>query len=316
MKRNLLADVHNALNKFHPRIQFAYETDIDNRINFLDITIQREEDKSLITNWYKKSFASSRLLNFYSRHEPNCILPTAVAFVKTILKLSSPCFFQQNKLIILETLRTNSFPETIISNLMQKHYTLMTKAIPTVKFPGQNIPIPFKNELTNRIKRRLSPFLNNGRLVGVPIRSGSCNFSYLKDKIDPRNKTNVITILTCFCSHKMVMRKTGYLKRAVDDINLLTQKYHVSKKGKCIGLNHRFGKLQHIQIKNYSKMNRFFESLTYAFRNKLIDTRIHPPTYHFATLLAMQHFDIQHSLLRIQNCKLISKNNNKNKNKK
>lgn len=300
LKRNILADVHNALNNFHPRIQFTYETEINGCINFLDISIQREMDKSLITNWYKKPFASSRLLNFYSKHEPNCILQTAIAFIKTVLKLSSPCFFQQNRLIILETLRVNCFPETIISHLIQKHYTLMVKATPTDKYPGQYIPIPFKNIVTNRIKKKLSTFLTNGRAVGVPVRSGSRNFSCLKDPIDPRNKTNIISILTCFCSQKMIIRKTGYLKRAGDDLDLLTRKYHISKKGKCIVSNHRFGKFKHVQIKNYSKMTKMFESLTYAFRKKLIDTKIHPPAYHFATHLDSQYVDIQQSLLCMQ----------------
>lgn len=310
LKRNILSDVHGALNNFHPRIQFTYETENDGRINFLDITIQREEEeKSLITNWYKKPFASSRLLNFYSRHEPNCILQTAIAFIKTILKLSSPCFFQQNKLTILETLRANCFPETVISHLIQKYYTLMTIAAPTIKYPGEYIPIPFKGKLTHRIKKRLSTFLTVGRAVGVPVRSGSRNFSYLKDPIEPRNKTNIIVILTCFCSQKMIVRKTAYLKRAGDILDLLTHNYHVSKKGKCAGPIHRFGKWQYLQIKNYSKMTRMFESLTYAFRIRLIDTKIHPPTYHFASHLNTQFVDIQQSLVNMRPLILKNKNN-------
>lgn len=142
----------------------------------------------------------------------------------------------------------------------------------------------FRNNLTSRIKKGLTHFLKNGRIVGIPDRSGSHNFSCIKDRLPTHDKTNIITFLTCFCSQQMFMRKTKYMERPAGIIALLNQKYHISKKGR--------------------KMNRTFDSLTFALRSKLINTEICPPIYHFARHLSTQHVDIQQHLVRMQSYEL------------
>lgn len=49
------------------RLQCTCEMENNNWLNFLDITIIRENDK-LITNWYKTPTFSGRYINYYSSH--------------------------------------------------------------------------------------------------------------------------------------------------------------------------------------------------------------------------------------------------------
>lgn len=116
----------NALNDFRPnQIKFTLERENDAAsINFLNVTLHRK-DTQILTNWFRKSFASGRLLNYYSSHKRTTIIATAVHFIKTVLILSDSIHFQSNKSIVFRTLRDNSFPETTIISLMNEYYTIM-----------------------------------------------------------------------------------------------------------------------------------------------------------------------------------------------
>lgn len=83
------------LNSFRPnQIKFTKEEENDGLINFLNTTLKRHGNK-IITKWYKKSFASGRLLNYMSSHKRTIILGTAIHFIKTVLILSDPMFFDE-----------------------------------------------------------------------------------------------------------------------------------------------------------------------------------------------------------------------------
>lgn len=101
----------------------------DKAINFLNLTIKRVITKKrgiiLSTNWYRKYFASGRLLNFYSSHKRTTVLVTAETFLTTVIKLSDPRNFERNRAIVISTLRDNSFPEEVIQIVMSNFYTLM-----------------------------------------------------------------------------------------------------------------------------------------------------------------------------------------------
>lgn len=116
----------HVLNSFQKdKVRFTVELENDNQsINFLNTTLTRQRTR-IITNWYRKPFASGRLVNYYSSHKSSTILATAAAFIRTILALSSPEHFAANRLKVIDTLRLNSFPEDIISFLVHDFYTYM-----------------------------------------------------------------------------------------------------------------------------------------------------------------------------------------------
>lgn len=112
------------LNKYHNDIKFTMELEGKNGINFLDISLSRKNRK-IHTNWHKKTFASDRILNYFSHHEHKTILATAIAHVKTVLRLSDASEFNNNRTSVTHRLRLNNFPETLIMAILNEHYTLM-----------------------------------------------------------------------------------------------------------------------------------------------------------------------------------------------
>lgn len=298
LNKNDINRIMNSLNEYNERIKFTIETEENGSINFLNMTISRTADGSLITNWYRKIFSSDRLLNYYSRHEKSCAIQTAIAYIKTILTLSDPTFFRQNRAAVETILRVNAFPETLIISILNEHYTLMTAPKRTTKYTGRYVPIKIRNGLTDNIKRRIAPFLKNERLVGVPDQSGTDIFSRIKGKTHITNKTNIIIALACQCEKKLILRHTEYLQRANEIIKNLKERYNM-RKGKC-KKSHLFNKLRHFQIKNFTLMRRMYELLTYANKSHLIDTKIHLPIYCFDKHLLKNFNDIQQKIKKMK----------------
>ena len=65
---NKIEIVTSVFNSYHDRLKFIYEVEKNNSLNFLNISLIRNQDNSIITNWYRKDTDSGRFLNFFSKH--------------------------------------------------------------------------------------------------------------------------------------------------------------------------------------------------------------------------------------------------------
>ncbi|XP_055590189.1 uncharacterized protein LOC129742323 [Uranotaenia lowii] len=77
-----------AFNAQEPRIQFTMETEENNSLPYLDMTVIRQSNQKLITEWYKKSIASGRMLNFNSCHQLKHKVNVARNFIHRVISLS------------------------------------------------------------------------------------------------------------------------------------------------------------------------------------------------------------------------------------
>ena len=59
--------VINTFNSYDPNLQFTFELEQDESINFLDMTLIRNNNM-IITNWFRKQTLSDRVINYSSNH--------------------------------------------------------------------------------------------------------------------------------------------------------------------------------------------------------------------------------------------------------
>lgn len=110
----------NALNSYHPRIQFTKEEEEMDKIPYLDLLIIRDTDGSLITDWYRKSTASEGTLCYFSSHPEHQKLNVAFNLFYRALKLSHKQFHRQNIAKCFDILLKNKYPLKIIRRQMHK----------------------------------------------------------------------------------------------------------------------------------------------------------------------------------------------------
>ena|SRR5436190_6044979 len=67
---SMFANILDTFNSFHPRLQFTMEEGVNNRLNFLDVSIIIKEGV-IEFDWFHKTTFSGRYLNFNSWH-PIC----------------------------------------------------------------------------------------------------------------------------------------------------------------------------------------------------------------------------------------------------
>lgn len=216
---NLVNRALETLNDFR-RGQLKFTKEIENvekSINFLNISLKREE-KHICTNWYRKSFASGRLLNFFSAHKRTTVLSTAIHFIKTVLCLSDPKYFHENKDKITRTLRENSFPETLIMVLMQDSYTYMKPLYNDKTTTNKNaeeeeeteyVVFPHAIRESRKIKGIIHRYKKPNIVLSDSTKNTKMKFITSKKTITPiERRKNLILTSGCICKQRYRITRT------------------------------------------------------------------------------------------------------------
>lgn len=191
----------SSLNQFDPRIKFTIEEENkdDLSINFLDVTLLRKPPK-IITKWFCKPFASNRLVNWYSEHEPHTISNTAIRYISNMLFYSDPSFhvelIEKAKIILFK----NSFPSNTIDD-----FIIRAKEIVAFNILGENdaentqffstlAPISVLKSLNKLCLNR-----SNVKYVNTYMEQNSASFifSHLKDPQILEHLNNIVVRISC-----------------------------------------------------------------------------------------------------------------------
>lgn len=256
------------LNSFHNRIVFTMEREKDNSIKFLDIEVIKREDR-IVTCWFKKPFASLRILNFFSNHSHTCIVKTAISFIKMVFNLSHDDFFLRNKDILFELLKVNCFPSDVATLIMHENYSLMRPFSYNPKAKTDKyVPIPFFPKFSGSLKSRLASLHPRLQLTSVPDRSTTSHFSYLKDKVKAGHKTNIVLLLQCKCSKYIDIRHTAYGERADSIIKFCKSTFNTTK-GDCTTHVHKMNDWRFVRCRHYKEMIARYNALIHLHKDRL-----------------------------------------------
>lgn len=282
MKREFIPNALKILNDFHPNMSFTHEVENDNgEINFLNLTLIRNQN-SISTKWYRKPFASGRLLNYFSSHKRTIIINTAVAFIETVLLLSNPEHFNYNRQIVIDTLSRNSFPETTIMSLMNKHYTLMRKKPQKLnKNSGKRVIFPHAICQSRRIKRVLTKLRENDVIFVDSTRNTKINFIRTgKAPSPPNSRANVILISNCQCRGKTAITRTCFN----ENVKLAKRKI-ITSYNLCTSNRHAFNKISIKRGLFYKKQTAYLLKLLKWKNRKHVINPGDFPNYFFTKLV-------------------------------
>lgn len=297
--RSLVEKALETLNNFKAGIKFTLERENESfSINFLNVTLTRDrlddrEDSPrtvVSTNWYRKHFASGRLLNYYSSHKRTTVLGTATNFIKTVLYLSDGRYFHENRQKVIDSLRENSFPESIISVLMNNYYTYMRPkhckpgklTEKPSKKPNDSIPSQIKadDEMDKNpyemfphsickgrsIKSVLLKHLIPGKILADSVRNTKVNSVTTRKTITPLEKRKkLILISECICKKKIRVIPTGF-----NETGEISSRKVLNRKMTCDAHGHAFKKVKFQRGLYYSSQtNRLANFLQWKHRKKL-----------------------------------------------
>lgn len=253
------------LNGFHHKINFTCEIEQDGLIDFLETTIVNDNGQ-LFTNFYRKTYGSGRLVNYYSNHSQSTILNTAIQFIKKVLFLSDGCFFELNKEMVKETLRLNSFPETDVIRIIEGNYSYMY-AKEKNKYNNTDTSFPITEHSDKVVKLIKSFGLPINTSVVYSTRHARSQFirrhTGIKDKW---KNVNQIALFSCKCGRTNQIAKTKRNERAEDLLKKLR-----SDGGKCNKFSHNYPARKTTLMPAINKLTNdpLANQIAWNFRNKL-----------------------------------------------
>lgn len=194
-------EILSTFNKYHSKIQFTIEREKNQEIAYLDTKLIRRKN-SIIFDWFAKETSSGRIMNFHATQPKNQIINTAKNFISRILHISDELFHTKNKHIIFNILKSNSFPNKLIS-------TLIEDTITQIKNKNDNNPTSIEKEqkyfysvkyipgLTDNKNIRTSIETNNISFAYKPNKTLSTIFSAIKAPINKQQQNNIVYELQC-----------------------------------------------------------------------------------------------------------------------
>ena len=192
--------VLEVFNNYNNHLKFTHELEDNNIINFLDVSLIRDNNK-IITNWYQKPMCSGRLLNFKSNHTMQQKRNIISNLVDRSFLLSDKKFHSNNLKLIYNMLIDNNYPKKFIDDCVQqrlrkhkyKSFNMIInipkpKPFLTVSLPYHRVFYPKISKVLKKYNIRTAPLINQ-KLNSI-VKLG-------KDKTDKWDETDIVYSFSC-----------------------------------------------------------------------------------------------------------------------
>lgn len=182
-------------NSYHNKLKFTIEKEENGFIPYLDMKIFREDNK-IITDWYSKSVASGRLINYHSTHPNKQKINTATNMITKIIQLSDDKFKNQNIQTIKDMLIKNSYPKNLINSLIDKVMNDKSEKINRSGNP-KYYSLPYIPKLTEG--KQLKEIITNEEvcIAHKPNKTINALFTQTKTKIENKEQSCVVYEVKC-----------------------------------------------------------------------------------------------------------------------
>lgn len=216
VEENNINNLLESFNNYNKDIQFTIEIEENNSINFLDITIIRENDL-IITNWHHKDTFSGRYVNFNSNMSDKDKVSIIYGLVDRAIKLSDVKFYVENLNFIYNILKEKDYPSSFLSKYINIRFQKLFSSMNTIKTPfdTSNIVIlPFVNELKYFFNNLYKEY--NVKIVFSYEKDPYKVFLKNKDVINFQYKNHVVYNIPCQCGACYIGETSNYIKDRIN----------------------------------------------------------------------------------------------------
>lgn len=208
-------DVHRILMRFnnlHPDIRFTLEMESRGRLNFLELTVCRQDDGRLNVSWYRKPTASLRYLNFYSNHTITQKKNIVLMLDKRLQAFSDATTFNTQRNEVRRILMSNDYPSYFIERYLGRRMqspdgedlvvrddtvSVLNPTPDSLAPPKKYYKIPYVRGLSQRIKKILTT--DNIEVVFYHTHTIGQLYSNTKPPIPLQRQSNLVYSIPCDC---------------------------------------------------------------------------------------------------------------------
>lgn len=202
-------EVLDAFNAFHSKLQFTIETEQNQQINFLDLTLIRENG-IILSKWYTKSVASGRYLNFYSQHHMSHKNSVIIAVIDRAIKLTSPVYREETIHKAQKLLIENNYPTKLINKIVRKRIHAFYNTLSHSKTRGQEPPIFFSLPYVSGLSEKIGKIFkyHNIKTTFKSQNHVKKFFSKLKSQTPKMKQTHLVYKIPCLDCNSFYIGQT------------------------------------------------------------------------------------------------------------
>ena len=249
IKSEQVDTVLQVFNNYNTHLKFTFESEIENSINFLDLTLMRKNNQ-ILTNWYQKTTSSSRLLNYNSNHTTKQKINIVANLVDRAILLSDTCFHDTNIHKITELLLCNDYPSEFINIHIQNRLRKLkfNNRKTNENRPLTTISIPY----SNTFYKKCSYILNKYNIRTVPLINKKLNniIKLGKDKIEKSETCGVVYKINCMSCSATYIGETKRMSK------IRVKEHERDKENKSVIATHQRTENHTVDWKNIQILDR------------------------------------------------------------
>ena len=217
IKPQYIQHVREELNSFHKSVQFTYEVEVDNKIAFLDVLLNRTSDQLIETSVFRKSTNTDLYMNWHSHAPLSWKIATLRSLIQRAVLISSTneSLNQELKHLTKVFIQINNYPSGMVKSIIgkEKRKTKETKTLPVEELNttedeelvNLNLNLPYAGEKGEKIVTNLIKCINkkvnkDRRRISISTVYNSMKLSskfILKDKTKFEHMHNVVYHARC-----------------------------------------------------------------------------------------------------------------------
>lgn len=203
-----IVDIKLIFERYHPRIRFTYESEVDGKIPYLDMLIHHNEDRTLSIDWYSKPVSTNRILSFHSHHAWSYKVGTAKGLINRVLSLSDECFWENNIQRIKDILIMNGYPMNLISKWIMLRVNGDVNRTSIDLNNKRFHSVIYVRGLSEEISKLFSKQAPNICVAHKNYKTVRDLFTHKKDKIEDKYHSNIVYNIQCDECNKCYIGET------------------------------------------------------------------------------------------------------------
>jgi len=237
----------NEVNKMNKNIQFTLELEKNMQINYLDLTIIRNNNK-VTTKWFEKDIKDKQILNYLSNHPKSQKINTVRNLINRAIKLTNHEHIKEIKKYIFNKLQINLYPHKLIKDIWNSSYynnmNINKKENNNTNNNTKYVSLTYIKDLTESIntvfKKENINDIRFGNKPNHKIKKIYHTNTY--DKIKKFEQTNIVYKINCNDCDKVYIGETKQnlsqrLKQ--HDYDIRTKKENTAIAEHCKNENHK-----------------------------------------------------------------------------
>lgn len=194
--------------------------EIDGKLPYLDMVLVRQADGTIRTEWYMKTIASGRMLNFFSIHPLNQKINTIRNIIDRVNKLSTNWTENEKRETITRILQINDYPRNLINRFLNQTdwtHTYNDEPEDSTTNPSQEPQekiyrsLPYIPSLTPKIIQLLRQNYPTLTVCTRSVNTVRDLYTRIKDPVPMDHQNNVVYRIQCGDCEKCYIGMTSNL---------------------------------------------------------------------------------------------------------